>query len=374
MTKPKPTTQTNTMNAKHGEILAVPTNVITGFLGVGKTSAIINLLKNKSNHERWAVLVNEFGDIGVDGSLFAGQHTEESGVYIKEVPGGCMCCAAGLPMQIALNQLLARARPDRLLIEPTGLGHPLEVLEVLTSNAYRQVLSLQKTVTLVDARKLNNLRYTQHQTFNQQIKIADVIIGNKQDLYTEATKKVLFNYVENHHPDNPQVEFASYGNFDFKLLMGSTFFSTAGTRHNPDAHAHAHVHAVEGSANPQRIPVFESEIPKEGFLKAKNSGEGYQSMGWRFSPDKVFDRAELSKIFARLCREKIERMKAVFITQEGILAYNLTEDGITEFALDDTLESRIELIYQTLDLPIEQLLMNCMIALEEHEFQDISTS
>ncbi|WP_369823160.1 GTP-binding protein, partial [Oleiphilus sp. HI0128] len=81
-------------------------------LGVGKTSAILNLLKQKPDNERWAVLVNEFGEIGVDGSFFQGQSSQEQGVFIKEVPGGCMCCASGLPMQIALNQLLSRAKPS----------------------------------------------------------------------------------------------------------------------------------------------------------------------------------------------------------------------------------------------------------------------
>ena len=70
------------------------------------------------------MLVNEFGEIGVDGSLFQGQHNEEQQVFIREVPGGCMCCAAGLPMQIALSQLLMRAKPHRLLIEPTGAWTP----------------------------------------------------------------------------------------------------------------------------------------------------------------------------------------------------------------------------------------------------------
>ena len=99
------------MNADTKKISTVPTNIITGFLGVGKTSAILHLLKEKPKDERWAILVNEFGEIGVDGSLFEGQHNQEQGVFIREVPGGCMCCAAGLPMQIALNQLLTRANP-----------------------------------------------------------------------------------------------------------------------------------------------------------------------------------------------------------------------------------------------------------------------
>ncbi|HBC56865.1 MAG TPA: cobalamin biosynthesis protein CobW, partial [Gammaproteobacteria bacterium] len=76
---------------------AIPTNVITGFLGVGKSTAILNLLKNKPGNERWAVLVNEFGEVGIDGTLFSGKEAEKTGVFIREVSGGCMCCAAGLP-------------------------------------------------------------------------------------------------------------------------------------------------------------------------------------------------------------------------------------------------------------------------------------
>ena len=105
---------------------AIPTNVVTGFLGAGKSTAILNLLKEKPEGERWAILVNEFGEVGIDGGLLGASSGRE--VFVREVPGGCMCCTAGLPMQMAMNMLLARAKPDRLLIEPTGLGHPYEVL------------------------------------------------------------------------------------------------------------------------------------------------------------------------------------------------------------------------------------------------------
>lgn len=79
-------------------IKAVPTNIITGFLGVGKTTAILHLLKSKPANERWAILVNEFGEIGIDGELIAGEQKSQTDVYIREVPGGCMCCVSGLPM------------------------------------------------------------------------------------------------------------------------------------------------------------------------------------------------------------------------------------------------------------------------------------
>ena len=116
--------------------MKIATNIITGFLGTGKTTAILQLLKQKPHDQRWAVLVNEFGEIGIDGALLS-----EEGALIKEVPGGCMCCAAGVPMSVALTALL-RTKPDRLLVEPTGLGHAHKVLATLTSNQF--ILTLKR--------------------------------------------------------------------------------------------------------------------------------------------------------------------------------------------------------------------------------------
>ena len=154
----------------------IKTNIITGFLGVGKSTAILDLLEQKPEKERWAVLVNEFGEIGIDGGLFANH--QDPNIFIREVPGGCMCCATGLPMQIAMSMLLARARPERLIIEPTGLGHPVEVMSVLAADHFHELLDLRSTLTLVDARVINDERYTSHDTFNQQLDIAAVSMGN----------------------------------------------------------------------------------------------------------------------------------------------------------------------------------------------------
>ncbi|MFD2177212.1 CobW family GTP-binding protein [Veronia pacifica] len=321
----------------------VPTNIITGFLGVGKTSAILHLMRNKPSHERWAVLVNEFGEIGVDGSLFQGQQSEENGVFIREVPGGCMCCAAGLPMQIALAQLLATARPDRLLIEPTGLGHPKEVLQVLSSEHYRKVLSLNKTMTLVDARKLSDSRYTQHDTFNQQIAIADIIVGNKQDLYESTEREKLYEYVGQHGRVGVEVLFAQHGELPLSLLDGPTSIEIT------SAHQHQH-----GKRKPL---VSEVPLPACGYLRATNEGEGFQSSGWRFAPDMIFDRQRLRTLMVSL---DAERIKAVFITSDGIFGYNHTDDGLVEVELDDCAESRIELISDHRFDSLESDLLSCI--------------
>ncbi|MCK6265684.1 GTP-binding protein [Vibrio sp. ZSDE26] len=331
------------MSSNHASIHAVPTNIITGFLGVGKTSVILNLLRDKPEGERWAVLVNEFGEIGIDGSLLRGQSPDNRHVIIREVPGGCMCCAAGLPMQIALSQLLAEAKPDRLLIEPTGLGHPKEVLQVLLSGHYREVLSLQKTLTLVDARKLSDERYTQHDTFNQQISIADTIVGSKHDLYQSDDEERLIYYVKHQENSKANVVFSRHGELALSLFEGETTYTNQLTDH------HHH-----GQSKPL---VSELVLPESGFLKATNEGEGFQSVGWRFEPSKVFDQQKLTALLTGL---STERMKAVFITNMGIYGFNLTPDGLTVIELDECLESRIELISDTIDESFQAQLFACL--------------
>lgn len=333
------------MNSGKTVIRAIPTNIITGFLGVGKTSAILHLLAHKPIEERWAVLVNEFGEIGVDGSLFEGQHSDGDGVFIREVPGGCMCCAAGLPMNIALNRLLVEAKPNRLLIEPTGLGHPKEVLQALSEEYYQEVLSLHKTLTLVDARKLSDPRYTNHDTFNQQIAIADIVIGNKLDLYQDEDKAKLVAYTKQLGQAHADVMFTQHGEIPLSILQGLTTGYPLPTPH----------HHHENEANPL---ASETPMPECGFIKAENEGEGFSSIGWRFSPDMVFSRQLL---FSFLTGLRVERMKAVFITDVGVLGYNLTGDALTEIELDDCLESRIEMISDNLDDSLEAQLLACVV-------------
>jgi len=272
-------------------------------------------------------------------------HTEESGVFIREVPGGCMCCAAGLPMQIALNQLLAKARPDRLLIEPTGLGHPVEVLEVLSESYYQDTLSVQKVITLVDARKVSDSRYTNHDTFNQQIKIADIIVGNKQDLYQEKDQQALVDYVKNNF--SAEVLFTEQGILSPEILKGETEALT----NLKQVHHHHHHDSNTSNLNDQLIPQ------EEGFIKAENSGEGFKSVGWRFDANQIFN---YSKLYSFLCGLNAERMKAVFITNQGIYGYNLTSDALTEIEMDESLESRIEIIASDIDEQWEIELLSCI--------------
>ena len=322
----------------------IPTNIISGFLGVGKTSAILNLLAQKPETERWAILVNEFGEIGIDGSLFEGNKKEGESVAIFEVPGGCMCCTAGLSMQIALSRLLANDRPDRLLIEPTGLGHPKEVLEVLCSESHKNILSVQKTLTLVDARKLRENRFAENEIFKQQIAIADTIIGNKMDLYDHIDEEILRNYVKKINGPITRLVFTENADINVSELDGTTLFEANNIVDKP---MNQH----------DNLSMEDNHFPESGYMKAINNGDGFNSIGWRFSPEKVFSYQKLFTLFDGLI---VDRMKAVLITDNGVFGFNLTPDAFTETEFDDCSESRIELISESIDESFEEGLLDCI--------------
>lgn len=306
-------------------IREVPANVITGFLGVGKTTAIRHLLDSKPRDERWAVLVNEFGEVGVDGGLFGSEWDGE--VFIREVPGGCMCCAAGLPMQVALNQLLARARPQRLLIEPTGLGHPREVLEALSDAVRAGVLDLRATLTLVDARCIGDERYLRSDTFRQQLEVADLVVANKSDLYGPQDLESLRRYLAflESGADKP-LQTVEQGRVQLDWLRAPSGFPLpAGREH--------HDHAPP--------PVEDDPLPECGYRRRENSGEGYHSCGWRFDPTLVFD---YQKLFSLISGVDAERVKGVFITEDGVFGFNKADSVLSVLELDDALDSRVEAI------------------------------
>jgi len=326
------------------KISAIPTTLITGFLGVGKTTAILQLLANKPNNENWAVLVNEFGEIGIDSALLAG-NSNEQGVFIREVPGGCMCCASGVPMQVALNQLITKAKPDRLLIEPTGLGHPKEVVEVLTKGKFQETISLQSILCLVDARNLVDKRYKEHPSFVQQLNVADTILAAKADTYSAQDKENLALFIaENGLTDKP-LHLMQHGNIDpswlaqqpNKITVTKPIIGIA----VPSLNKSAHQIEVGYKKEIEQNQALQTRLTQEGFIELNNHGEGYFSRGWIFSDKYQFN---YKKLFTFITALKISRAKGVIVTEQGIYAFNKAGSDFSCNKVIDSKDSRIELI------------------------------
>lgn len=162
----------------------VPLNLVTGFLGAGKTTLIRHLLQTVPR--RWGVLVNEFGEIGIDGALLAG-----TGAQVREVPGGCLCCTNGVPLRVALLEMLRRGRPEHVLIEPTGLGHPLQLLAQLEAPEWRGVLVPGATLCVVDPLAACRAEVRASDVFRQQLAAADVFVVNHADRAAPADLDAL---------------------------------------------------------------------------------------------------------------------------------------------------------------------------------------
>ena len=334
-------------------ISQIPTNIITGFLGVGKTTVIQHLLAQKPKHERWAVLVNEFGEVGIDGNIFLGSKGDQTNITISQLPGGCMCCTNGLPMQMALNLLLAKSNPHRLLIEPTGLGHPKEVLAVLSNEYYREVLNLQATLTLIDSRKIQDKRYTLNATFNEQLEIAEVVVANKADLYGPADFPALLEYIEDRFGlDKKLLYQVQHGAVDLEWLE------------RPASKENQENHQNKISAEGSLTSVSCIKAPAEGFVSLDNSGEGFFCRGWVFNAKWLFDADKLHSLIHGI---EADRLKGVFITPDGTLGFNKADSTVTKMNLqassESLLDSSVEVISDRTDIfnDIEEGLLKCVV-------------
>ncbi len=295
----------------------IPTNLIMGFLGVGKTTAILDLLRHKPKNENWAVLVNEFGKVGIDGAIFAA-----FGATVREVAGGCLCCAVGLPFQASINRLLKETRPDRLLIEPTGLGHPKKVLEMLGNEPFKRVLDVRASICLVDPQKLKDHRYTRHENFIDQLALSDVLVANKMDLADSDAIGLFHRRAAKSSPAKAVVAETILGRLDIHWLdvtrnpLRRAIF--------PDAH---HFTEIPGSEKPDR--------------HLSTTVDGYQSFGCIFPSENRFEYGQLTTLLSSL---DVERIKGVLCTDRGWFIFNSSNGILTETACPPSDNSRIEFI------------------------------
>jgi len=319
--------------------MSIATHVITGFLGAGKTSLITALLAQKPAQERWAIVVNEFGQIGIDQVAWAG-----SGVMIREVPGGCICCTQSLPLQIALGQIISQSGAQRLLIEPTGLGHPTELLQMLREPHWQATLKPAATLCAIDARQLGDTRMTAHETFQAQVVAADLLVFTKADLLSPGQREQAQSFATQQarpwvfaQPDQVNPDW-----LDSPLLQPVTLRRSL-LHLRPQGLAAGAVVAV-----PQ-TPPFHYHEQRQG----QDVGGWILPADWQFRHDPL--------LTTLLSWRAAERVKGVFNTDQGWLFFNATGHDMTIKSTEYRADNRVELISASvLDWPArEQALLTC---------------
>ena len=322
--------------------MTITTHVITGFLGAGKTSLISELLAQKPADERWAIVVNEFGQIGIDQVAWSG-----SGVMIKEVPGGCICCTQNLPLQIALGQILSQSGAQRLLIEPPGLGHPAELLQMLREPHWQTSLKPAATLCAIDARQLDDTRVTTHETFQAQVAAADLLVFTKADLLSAEQRELACQFAAKQSVAKPWV-FAQPNQVDPAWL--DTPLLTPVMQRRSLLHLRPSGVAAEAAIAPQTPPFHYHE-----------QRQGQAVGGWILPADWVFQHDPL--LTTLLSWRVAERVKGVFHTDQGWIFFNATGHDMTIKSTEYRADNRVELISSAaVDWPAqEQALLACRV-------------
>src|ERR1700758_521556 len=234
--------------------MKIPVTIVTGFLGSGKTTLISGLLKKNSNR-RLAVLVNEFGEVSVDGALLrtAGQ---ECGVEIHDLPNGCICCTIKDDFLPVMSRLQSRKREiDHVLIETSGLALPSPVMRALAWPEIRNDFQLDAVLTVVDTPQLLDGHLESGQPIpgldgaeapphaasvdfilNQQLENADVVVLNKIDDLGEEDLLKAEGLVREKAPKVRFLELAYHAELDTCLCMGLSMHEQ--TDGLPHSHGH----------------------------------------------------------------------------------------------------------------------------------------
>ena len=164
--------------------------LLSGFLGAGKTTLLKHILSWQADLSGTVVIVNEFGEVGIDGVLL-----RDAGTEVLELTSGCICCTMSADLRASLMQVWERFRPHRILIESTGVADPAGVAEVLSCEALADKMHLEKIVTVLDA-EFWEARDAFGPLFHHQLQMAHLILLNKVD---QIDQDKIGRYLEQMH-------------------------------------------------------------------------------------------------------------------------------------------------------------------------------
>ena len=168
-------------------------DIFSGFLGAGKTTLIKKLIKETYGKEKLVLIENEFGEIGVDGGFMA-----EAGIKVNELNSGCICCSLVGDFSAALKKVYAEYKPDRILIEPSGVGKLSDVIRAVES-AHLENCKINAYAAVVDAAKCKMYMKNFGEFFNDQIETAACIVFSHTDVASDEKLANALKLVKEHN-------------------------------------------------------------------------------------------------------------------------------------------------------------------------------
>lgn len=323
----------------------VPVHIVAGFLGVGKTTSILNLMKKLEGKEHVAVIVNERGEVGLDGIVM---QSADNKLEIREVTGGCICCTAGPLFVQALLEILEKVRPDRIFMEPSGISKPGEILDLIHSLDISSRLDIRPIVTLVDPALFLKPQIMELPLFRNQVDAADIIVANRCDLASETVTEAFYEKAKKLYPPKIAVLSTRFGQLPEEIL------------------------SLIVDPNKINTNLAGSEAKFEmAFSHSTGTGHPmYNERGWTWYPSTIFAHNELTDIFEALrsgtagIKGKVERSKGIFHTENGWYLIEQALGEVYEREIQYRRDNRCQIIFSGSDREdvdrVSHLLESCV--------------
>ena len=311
-------------------------HIICGPLGIGKTTTLRHLLRHKPAAERWAVLVNEWGEVGIDAATLPGSETSD----IREIAGGCICCSSGPQLRLALDRLLASA-PQRILIEPSGLAAPARLVDLLRQEPLGSRLRLGAIITLVDAAVFVSGAWRDDPAQADQIRVADILVANRNDNNDATLREAFSTATAALYPPPLASACIEYGALPLRWLELEPAQERCSTASQAGATAAWPLHLPRRQEDAATPPALQRRASRSGSVSA---------CGWITTPDQIFTLGEVRQAFAQLptwaeqCGGRLLRAKGVFRCGGSWWLFNWADGELQQEVVAWRRDSRWEIL------------------------------
>ena len=238
-------------------------------------------------------------------------------VAVEELGGGCACCTLAFAFKPLLAKFLRRTKPDRFILEPSGLSHPAKVVDILRSENFSGSIELRNIICLVDPNDLDDPRWRESEVFHDQVQLADIVVINWTDSRPRELIDRCRDWVANFRPPKCLIVETCYGEIDPKLLdleFDDVRFPLFGHAHPlPDVDDLNPGSPSQSKENFTDLLSIESATPRAVSrrpLRYQNHDHQFDACGWIFHRDDVFVRDKLLNFFSSVSR--VVRLKGVF--------------------------------------------------------------